>query len=157
MERKVSTFSVSLNVADRLRSPECILNRYFTICYGLKFVFHFAQFYSTFDLFSQKQWDEPLCRNVGENLFEVLFWNCGAHLLVVGGWESGLWLSILSTLLDNNTFRAAIWLRIGASFCMPHSCQCGEVVNGLSCNRSADRFSRHARINEIIRRVISRR
>lgn len=53
----------------------------------------------------------------------------------MGGWESGLWLSILSTLLDNNTFRAAIWLRIGASFCMPHSCQCGEVVNGLSCNR----------------------
>lgn len=114
---------------------------------------------------SQRQWDEPLCRVVRENLLSTSNTTAErARLLAVGEWESGLWLhalpsSNIGTLFDDTTFRLAVALRLGASCCSPHRCHCGEVVNslghhGLSCSRSAGRMARHANINDIIRRAL---
>ncbi|KAM3958718.1 uncharacterized protein ACR2FA_007238 [Aphomia sociella] len=50
-------------------------------------------------------------------------------------------------------------LRLGAAICTPHVCPCGTEVDqlghhGLSCSKSAGRFSRHASLNDIIRRSL---
>ncbi|KAJ8719299.1 hypothetical protein PYW08_011474 [Mythimna loreyi] len=114
---------------------------------------------------SQRQWDEPLCKVVQQNLFSTSSSTAErARLLAVEKWESGLWLhalpsSSIGTLFDDTTFRLAASLRLGAPCCSPHRCHCGEVVNslghhGLSCSRSAGRIARHANINDIIRRAL---
>ena len=65
----------------------------------------------------------------------------------------------LSTLLDNDTLRIATALRLGTKICEPHICVCGAAVheNGLhdlSCQKSADRRSRHDEINDLIKRSL---
>jgi hypothetical protein len=84
--------------------------------------------------------------------------------LAVGEWESGVWLqaipsSSIGTMLDDQTFRIATCLRLGAPCVSPHRCHCGEAVDtlghhGLSCSRSAGRMPRHAYLNDIIRRAL---
>ncbi|KAJ8727191.1 hypothetical protein PYW08_015588 [Mythimna loreyi] len=114
---------------------------------------------------SQRQWDEPLCRLVRNNLINTSTNTAErARLLAVGEWESGLWLQTLpspniGSMLSDTTFRIATCLRLGAPSGAPHRCQCGEVVDrlghhGLSCSRSAGRIARHASINDIIRRAL---
>lgn len=114
---------------------------------------------------SQRQWDEPLCRLVRNNLLQTSTSPADrARLLATAEWESGLWLQTLpsptiGTLLDNNTFRLATSLRIGTVTNVPHRCQCGTMVDslgqhGLSCGKSAGRIPRHAAINDIIRRTL---
>ncbi|XP_063547387.1 uncharacterized protein LOC134754868 [Cydia strobilella] len=114
---------------------------------------------------SQRQWDEPLCQLVRKNLLDTSTSLADrARLLATAEWESGLWLQALpspniGTFLDNTTFRLAASLRLGASTNQPHRCQCGAMVDilghhGLSCVRSAGRMSRHASINDVIRRAL---
>lgn len=79
-------------------------------------------------------------------------------------WESGQWLHALpsasiGTLLDPDTLRLSAGLRLGVKVCTPHICSCGADVDalglhGLSCRKSAGRFSRHAALNDIIRRSL---
>ena len=78
--------------------------------------------------------------------------------------ESGAWLNVLpspplGTLLDNDTLRISVCLRlgIGTKLCHPYTCQCGALVDefgthGLSCQKNAGRLSRHSAINDIIKR-----
>ncbi|CAH2262710.1 jg11285 [Pararge aegeria aegeria] len=59
-------------------------------------------------------------------------------------------------MLDHTTLSVVIGIRLGASIIQPHRCHCGDSVDtyghhGLSCSRSAGRFSRHSTINDIIR------
>ncbi|CAH2244118.1 jg18506 [Pararge aegeria aegeria] len=66
----------------------------------------------------------------------------------------------LGTMLDHTTLSVVIGLRLGASIIQPHRCHCGDSVDtyghhGLSCSRSAGRFSRHSTINDIIRRSLA--
>ncbi|KAI5731208.1 hypothetical protein M8J77_006335 [Diaphorina citri] len=78
--------------------------------------------------------------------------------------ESNAWLQALpsrsvGTLLDNNTFRISLALRLGSPLCSPHTCVCGERVSavgthGLSCVKSAGRASRHSQLNDIICRAL---
>ncbi|CAH2240652.1 jg22748 [Pararge aegeria aegeria] len=63
-------------------------------------------------------------------------------------------------MLDHTTLSVVIGLRLGASIIQPHRCHCGDSVDtyghhGLSCSRSAGRFSRHSTINDIIRRSLA--
>lgn len=115
---------------------------------------------------SQRQWDEPLCKVVRNNLIDAPISSADrARLLAVAEWESGLWLRAipstnLGTLLDNISFRIAVSLRLGAYCTVPHRCPCGNVVDqlghhGLSCGRSAGRIPRHASLNDIIRRALA--
>ncbi|XP_031330809.1 uncharacterized protein LOC116161558 [Photinus pyralis] len=79
--------------------------------------------------------------------------------------ESNIWLNTLPSktiglLLDNNTFRISISLRLGTNICVPHTCICGTQVDssgihGLSCSMSAGRHSRHSSLNEIIHRSLA--
>lgn len=117
-------------------------------------------------LSSQRLWDGPLCEQVRKQLVNTCLSSADrARLLAVAEWESGLWLYALpsthtGTLMDSTAFRVAACLRLGASCCAPHRCQCGFAVDrlghhGLSCVKSAGRTSRHASLNDIIRRAFT--
>ncbi|XP_063624759.1 uncharacterized protein LOC134796499 [Cydia splendana] len=114
---------------------------------------------------SQHQWDEPLCLLVRDNLYETSTSTTErARLLAATRWESGAWLQALpsknlGTLLSTNTFRISLCLRLGVACVAPHLCQCGANVtrfgfHGLSCARSVGRLSRHASLNDILRRAL---
>jgi hypothetical protein len=112
----------------------------------------------------QKSWDEPLSRVAADRLLEEADQISRARLLAAASRESGLWLHAipspsLGTLLDPESFRIAIALRIGAVVCEPHSCRCGRMMDsrglhGLSCKFSAGRHPRHAALNDVIRRAL---
>lgn len=88
-----------------------------------------------------------------------------ARFLAIQTPESGAWLQALpshsiGTLLDNNTFRITVGLRIGIDICAPHVCVCGTQVDakghyGLKGRKSAGRHSRHAELNNIIKRALA--
>lgn len=74
--------------------------------------------------------------------------------------ESSAWLTVLpsrkiGSLLDDDTFRISIALRLGCDICMPHQCKCGvrvekNGIHGLSCKKSAGRHACHSEINNIL-------
>lgn len=114
---------------------------------------------------SQRQWDEPLCVLVRDNLYETATSPTErARLLAGTKWESGVWLQALpsknlGTLLTRDALRFAVSLRLGAACVVPHVCHCGAKVtrlglHGLSCIKSAGRTSRHASLNDILRRAL---
>ena len=84
-----------------------------------------------------------LLREIGKNMLRVADQVCRARLLATAPRESGAWLNalpvlLLGTLLDPESFRVAIALRVGADVCIPHSCRCGgrmdrRSLHGLSC------------------------
>ena len=89
-----------------------------------------------------------------------------ARLLAVRAPHSSDWLhappiSAGGLRLDDDTIRIAAELRLGADICEPHTCPCGTFVDsrgthGLSCRSSAGRQSRHAQINDLVWRSLSR-
>jgi hypothetical protein len=57
--------------------------------------------------------------------------------------------------------RIAVSLRLGASICEPHACPCGAVVtadgsHGMSCGLGPGRIARHAVLNDLISRSLTR-
>ena len=87
-----------------------------------------------------------------------------ARLLAVTCPESGAWLhpmpiSSVGLRMDDDV-RIAVSLRLGVPLCHPHMCSCcGAEVNnlgtyGLSCRFSKGRHSRHAALNDIIKRAL---
>ena len=65
----------------------------------------------------------------------------------------------LCTKLDNESLRIALGLRLGVPIVVEHTCVCGSKVDvfgthSLSCRRSGGRISRHAAVNETIRRAL---
>lgn len=113
---------------------------------------------------SQRLWDDVLCKKTHTELLNGASGANVARLKAVAEPESGAWLHALpsphlGTLLDNDTLRVAVALRIGSKVCEPHRCLCGVMVetdghHGLSCMRCAGRIPRHFAINEIIRRAM---
>ena len=78
-----------------------------------------------------------------------------------GAWLSTLPVSLFGTLLDSESFRVAIALRVGADVCIPHSCRWGgrmdsRGLHGLSCRYSAGRFPRHSAMNDVIKRALQK-
>ena len=79
-----------------------------------------------------------------------------------GSWLQGLPSPNLGLLLDPETTRIAVALRLGANICEPHQCRCGKLVSslahhGLSCQKvaAAGRFPRHSNLNDIVKRSLS--
>ena len=65
--------------------------------------------------------------------------------------------SSVDTRLKNSSLRITITQRLGARICKPHICIYGDPVDssgtrGLSCRMLAGRFSRHAAVNDLIKR-----
>lgn len=113
----------------------------------------------------QHQWDIKLCSKQQQRLFEECTTDSSkARLLANNSKESGAWLnafpfSSLGTLLDNQSFRIAVSLRLGIPVCVPHTCVCGAQVDklgqhGLCCKKSAGRYARHAMVNDLIKRAL---
>ena len=114
----------------------------------------------------QKSWDTVLAEQHQRKLLSE--WNQFARtrLLSTSASESAAWLHAISvatlgTLLDPETLRGAIALRVGADVCSPHRCRCGSLADrqgchALTCNFSAGRHQRHAALNDIVRRQIVR-
>jgi len=115
----------------------------------------------------QKEWDRPIVNWQKDQLLsnspdEV----SRARLLAVFSPHSGDWLNsppltAAGLRMSNETIRIATGLRLGAALCAPHNCSCGASVDargihGLSCRRSAGRHQKHAQLNDIIHRALTR-
>ena len=64
-------------------------------------------------------------------------------------------------LLESESVRVVIALRVGADVCIPHSCRCGgrmdsRGLHGWSCKYSAGRFSRHSAMNDLVKRALQK-
>jgi hypothetical protein len=114
---------------------------------------------------NQPSWERPLVAKATKHLHEIATTDRDrARLLGVRGREAGAWLHAipspsLGTLLDNDTFRVAVSLRLGSLVCSPHTCVCGSSVDesgthGLSCRFSPGRRSRHAAVNDLLHRAL---
>ena len=88
-----------------------------------------------------------------------------ARLLAVASRGAGAWLNALPVAplglrMDNETTRIAVGLRLGLPLCRPHQClHCGSKVDqlgthGLSCRYSQGRHSRHAAVNDLVKRSL---
>ena len=74
------------------------------------------------------------------------------------------WLKVvpcknLGLKLDDQQLRISIGLRLGANICVAHTCHSGKRVerdglHGLSCTKSAGRFSRHATFDSLIKQTL---
>jgi len=63
--------------------------------------------------------------------------------------------------LDDEAVRIAVGLRLGTGICEPHACPCGARVtadgaHGLSCGLGPGRIARHAALNDLISRSLTR-
>jgi len=88
-----------------------------------------------------------------------------ARLLASSTKESSKWLQVvpssqLGLLLDNNTARIAVGLRLGSQLCEEYECVCGKMVkkdglHGLSCNSNGATIPRHDDVNNVFSHAFS--
>ena len=114
----------------------------------------------------QKSWDTPRIEATLAGLLGAADETTQARLLAVSCPEAGAWLnafpiSSVGLRMDNDVVRIAVGLRLGLPLCHPHACSdCGAQINefgshGLSCRFSRGRHSRHASLNDIIKRSLA--
>ncbi|KAI5631689.1 hypothetical protein NE865_15601 [Phthorimaea operculella] len=113
---------------------------------------------------AQRSWDQIGAKRILDQLIEGAIGSDLARLRAVSQPESGAWLHALpsphiGTLLDGDSLRVAVALRLGCDVCEKHLCICGSMVeaNGhhaLSCCRCSGRFPRHHALNDILRRAL---
>jgi hypothetical protein len=119
------------------------------------------------DLMKYKQtaWESPIFSKISSELLLSSQSPINtARILASRVKETGAWLNALpsrnlGTLLDNDSFRIAIGLRLGSKLCFRHKCKCGTEVDefglhGLKCKKSSGRLSRHNHVNELIKRAL---
>lgn len=112
----------------------------------------------------QRAWDDIGVKLLQEQLLEDAVGVEKARLRAVSQPESGAWLQAipsphLGTLLDDDSLRVAVALRLGCKVCEPHTCTCSSMVeadghHALNCRRCTGRFPRHHALNDIIRRAL---
>ena len=109
----------------------------------------------------QRSWDEVASRVGFQGLLGSSNQVHRARLLAASAPNSGAWLQIvplpsLGLLMDAQTVRTSVALRLGEPICEPHPCRCGSRVDrlghhGLSCRYSAGRLPRHANLNDVVK------
>ena len=114
------------------------------------------------DVGRQKSWSESQAEVEAARLLEETDQVSRARLLAAARRESWLWLhtlptSTLGTLLNLESLRIALALRVGADVCELHMCRCGrrmdvKSLHGLFCKFSAEQHPRHGALNDIIKR-----
>ena len=107
----------------------------------------------------QKNWDLPVVRSKFCEMFDTSEPVTRARLLASSTKESSKWLQVvpssqLGLLLDNNTARIAVGLRLGSQLCEEYKCICGKMVkkdglHGLSCKRNGAIIPRHDEVNNV--------
>lgn len=107
----------------------------------------------------QNAWDNLRCRSIFNELISLSGPTDRARLLASSSKTSSKWLQAvpshqLGLLLDNDSTRIAVALRLGNKVCEPHQCICGEMVgsNGyhaLTCNKTRGKYVQHYDINNI--------
>ena len=112
----------------------------------------------------QKAWDLPIVKRNWENILHEADQVSTARLLATAQKDRGAWLnalpvSSLGTLLDSDSFRVGIALRVGVDVSIPRSCRNGWRMNcrgfhGLSRKYSAGRFPRHSAMNDVVKRAL---
>ncbi|CAG9117196.1 unnamed protein product [Plutella xylostella] len=99
-----------------------------------------------------RSWDDVASRASLDQLMDESNGAELARLRAVSKPEAGIWLHALpspqlGTLLDNDSLRVAVRLRLGCKICEAHTYMCSMVDaqgrHGLHCVRSAGRLSRH--------------
>ena len=114
----------------------------------------------------QRNWDLPRIKHQFNELFESGDLKTRARLLASSTKESSKWLQVipssqLGLLLDNNSARIAVGLRVGSQLCEEHKCVCGRMVekdglHGLSCAKCAEgKLVRHDTMNNIFSHAFS--
>ena len=114
----------------------------------------------------QRTWDDIASEAYRDQLLTEADQTHRARLLAASQPHTASWLQALPVpnlglLLDPETVRIAVALRLGAPICEPHTCRlCGRQVgrlghHGLSCQKSAGRFPRHAHLNDLVKRSLS--
>ena len=114
---------------------------------------------------SQHKWDDIICHSIQQEVFSSHTSDIDkARGLANLTPESSSWLnalpcSSLGTLLDDQSFRISVSLRLGIPICHPHNCICGQNVDkfgrhGLACRKSEGRKSKHEAINDLIKRAL---
>ena len=113
----------------------------------------------------QRAWDRAAAGAVASRLLKDSPSDTNsARLRAASQPHSGAWLNVLpvaslGTLLDRETLRTAVALRVGAPACALHRCRCGATVDSrglhaLSCQLSAGRLPRHAALNDTVKRAL---
>ena len=113
----------------------------------------------------QRAWDTIAATTESRRLLATANQLHRARLVAANQPHTGAWLQAvpvpsLGLLLDEDTVRVAVALRLGAQVCVPHRCRCGQTVDrlghhGLSCRFSAGRFPRHASLNDVVKRGLA--
>ena len=115
----------------------------------------------------QSTWDKPQIDKITADL-DAGFPDSlhQARLKAVSAPHAGDWLLALPITscglrLDDESVRVAVGLRLGVPLCEPHRCPCGAPVaadglHGLSCSLGPGRNARHAALNDIIFRSLTR-
>jgi hypothetical protein len=106
----------------------------------------------------QRSWDEIRSKSIFDELLSSSGPTDRARLLASSTKSSSKWLQAvpsqqLGLLLDNDSARVAVALRLGNNVCEPHWCVCGEMVDpkgyhALSCNKTKGKYPRHGEINK---------
>lgn len=113
----------------------------------------------------QKNWDIPRIKSKFCGMFDFSEPVARARLLASSTKESSKWLQVvpssqLGLLLDNNTARIAVGLRLGSQLCEEYKCICGDMVkkdglHGLSCKLRTGIIPRHDDVNNVFSHAFS--
>ena len=114
----------------------------------------------------QRTWDDIASEAYRDQLLTGADQTHRARLMAASQPHTAAWLQAipvpnLGLLLDPESVRIAVALRLGAPICDPHKCLlCGRYVgplglHALSCKKSAGRFPRHAQLNDLVKRSLS--
>ena len=113
---------------------------------------------------TQKNWTQPVFVKTAQNLISRMDDKRSKVFNAHQGTFGSRWLNVvpcknLGLKLDDQQLRISIGLRLGANICNAHTCHCGKRVerdglHGLSCTKSAGRFSSHATLNSLIKQTL---
>jgi hypothetical protein len=112
----------------------------------------------------QKNWTTLVFEAARDSIQRIANFQSQSRFSAYQGKLSGCWLqalpsSNLGLKLTDMQLRVSVALRLGSKLCEPHECICCTQVeenglHGLSCRKSAGRFSRHSLLNDIVRRTL---
>ena len=113
---------------------------------------------------TQKNWTQPFYVKTAQDLISRMYDKLSEVFNAHQGKFGSQWLNVvlcknLGLALDDQQLRISIGLRLGANICVVHTCNCGKIVegddlHGLSCTKSAGRFSRHATLNSLMKQTL---
>ena len=113
---------------------------------------------------TQKNWTQPVYVQTAQDFISRMDHKQSKVFDAHQGKFGSKWLNVvpcknLGLKLDDQQLRISIGLRLGANICVAHTSHCGKRVerdglHGLSCTKSADRFSRHATLNSLIKQTL---